>query len=259
MRAFSLVALALGCRRIHSCSLRSVFLAAARACVSAAHRASRPSRYAAYPPRCLCDPPTPSSSSMSGQTLSMNARSCETSSTAVLVISLTRFSSHSTPSTDRWFVGSSRTRRSGSSMSAAASATRLRCPPESSPILRFMKSSHPSISSAMCALFSVSHALFESISSRMLAMAFSDTSSPAATLAIMPSYRRSKRNSGVSRVYTASNTLSSSSNGGSCSRNAVVIPLRTHSSPSSRPASFPARTCSSVDFPEPLGPTTATR
>mmetsp|Transcript_4223 Transcript_4223/g.19144 ORF Transcript_4223/g.19144 Transcript_4223/m.19144 type:complete len:150 (-) Transcript_4223:604-1053(-) len=149
MRAFSLVARAFGCRRIHSCSFRKVFLADARCCSSTCHRASRPSRYAAYPPLCLCDPPTPSSSRISGQTTSMNARSCDTRSTAVLDISLTRFSSHSTPSTLRWFVGSSRTSRSGSSMSAAASATRLRCPPDSSPILRDMNSSHPSISSAM--------------------------------------------------------------------------------------------------------------
>ena len=119
MRAFSLVARALGCRRIHSCSFRSVFLAAARFCSSAAHRASRPSRYAAYPPLCLCAPPTPSSSRMSGHTASMNARSCDTSSVVVSVIACRRFSNHSTPSTDRWFVGSSRMRRSGSSMSAA--------------------------------------------------------------------------------------------------------------------------------------------
>mmetsp|Transcript_25034 Transcript_25034/g.61717 ORF Transcript_25034/g.61717 Transcript_25034/m.61717 type:complete len:117 (-) Transcript_25034:465-815(-) len=106
----------------------------------------------------------------------MKARSWLTRSTVVVLISFSFISSHSTPSTLRWFVGSSRISRSGSSMSAAASATRLRCPPLSSPMRRSMKSVQPSCSSAACALVSVSHALSESISSSTSPISFASTS-----------------------------------------------------------------------------------
>mmetsp|Transcript_25296 Transcript_25296/g.63348 ORF Transcript_25296/g.63348 Transcript_25296/m.63348 type:complete len:124 (-) Transcript_25296:512-883(-) len=117
---------------------------------------------------------------MSGHTASMNARSCDTSSTVVLSMDCSRVSSHSTPSTDKWLVGSSNTSRSGSSISAAASATRLRCPPLSSPILRSINSVQPNLSSAAAALDSVSHPCSASMASSASAMSRSFTSPRAA-------------------------------------------------------------------------------
>mmetsp|Transcript_10740 Transcript_10740/g.39801 ORF Transcript_10740/g.39801 Transcript_10740/m.39801 type:complete len:270 (+) Transcript_10740:1416-2225(+) len=194
---------------------------------------------------------------MSLHTASMNARSCDTNNVAVFVICCNRCSSHSTPSTERWFVGSSRINRSGSSIKAAASATRLRCPPESSPIFRDRNSLHPSLSSAACALVSVSHASSVSICSNTAAI-FDSSMCPALASAMTFSYRRNSRISGVSLVYTASNTPSSGSNGGSCSRNARFRSFLNHSSPSSLPTSFPANTESNVLLPLPFGPTIAT-
>lgn len=103
---------------------------------------------------------------MSGHVASMNARSCETKSVVVPDIPLSVSSNHSTPSTLRWFVGSSSTNRSGASISAAARATRLRCPPLSCPIFRPRNDAHPSFSSAVRARDSASHAFIASMRSK---------------------------------------------------------------------------------------------
>mmetsp|Transcript_4393 Transcript_4393/g.9165 ORF Transcript_4393/g.9165 Transcript_4393/m.9165 type:complete len:86 (-) Transcript_4393:426-683(-) len=50
----------------------------------------------------------------------------------LLFLSVKRSASHSTPAKDKKFVGSSNSRTSGSSTSAAQRATRLRSPPERS-------------------------------------------------------------------------------------------------------------------------------
>mmetsp|Transcript_30103 Transcript_30103/g.96852 ORF Transcript_30103/g.96852 Transcript_30103/m.96852 type:complete len:172 (-) Transcript_30103:833-1348(-) len=72
--------------------------------------------------------------SMSVQTASRNMRSCETTTTILLfhTIEVARVRcSHSTPSIERWFVGSSSSRISGFANRAAARATRTLHPPDS--------------------------------------------------------------------------------------------------------------------------------
>mmetsp|Transcript_12584 Transcript_12584/g.29473 ORF Transcript_12584/g.29473 Transcript_12584/m.29473 type:complete len:84 (+) Transcript_12584:1410-1661(+) len=51
-------------------------------------------------------------------------------SLGLLFLSVNRSASHSTPARDKKLVGSSRSRTSGSSTSAAQRATRLRSPPD---------------------------------------------------------------------------------------------------------------------------------
>src|SRR3954453_15863431 len=71
-----------------------------------------------------------SSSRIQPATLSRKYRSCVTATTVPLYSARKR-SSQATDSASRWFVGSSRSSRSGEERSSRQSATRRRSPPES--------------------------------------------------------------------------------------------------------------------------------
>ena len=92
----------------------------ARAAFSRRHACHGPAKYVERPA---------SSSSTAVVTASRNQRSCATRMTAASSAASSR-SSHSRFATSRWFVGSSRSSRSGSPPSARASEARVSSPPE---------------------------------------------------------------------------------------------------------------------------------
>eukprot|EP00958_Prasinococcus_capsulatus_P005990 scaffold571_cov364-Prasinococcus_capsulatus_cf.AAC.5 len=85
-------------------------------------------------------------------------RSWLTTTTALAAAPASHCSSHCTPSTLRWLVGSSRMSTSGRSTRMAASATRFFCPPLSVAASRSSKAPQPSLSKMAFASASLSHA-----------------------------------------------------------------------------------------------------
>ena len=121
-----------GPRRSQASSLRSRFCLRSSVAEAMRARSALASTYAAYPPSYACTSPSATSHVVS-QTASRNHRSWVTATSAPRRAARWR-ASQSTPSTSRWLVGSSSSRRSGSSTRSFASATRLRSPPDSGPI-----------------------------------------------------------------------------------------------------------------------------
>mmetsp|Transcript_22572 Transcript_22572/g.73370 ORF Transcript_22572/g.73370 Transcript_22572/m.73370 type:complete len:166 (+) Transcript_22572:627-1124(+) len=161
-------------------------------------------------------PPRPFSSRTSEQTLSKNARSWVTSRSAVSCSAWSASSKYSTPAALKWFVGSSSKSTSGFCSIAAASATRLRCPPERTPHSRSMNGLQPSRSSIARTFSSVVHASKRSISSRAFSNRRCPFSPPASFNAAL--YSRTHRITGRSDARMASTTAKSGASTGSCSR-----------------------------------------
>ena len=172
------------------------------------------------------------------------------------------FSSHSSRSTSRWFVGSSRSSRSGSPASARASDARVSSPPENvvqlpvelgRPRTR-ARAASPASSRASRSRRRARAGPAPPSTARIV-------SSPWSPAAIADSSRRSSSSSSIrsrapDSAYSRSDSPSSSGGRWSCS--ATRVPLSKTSCPPSTPVS-PASIRSSVVLPAPFGPESASR
>ena len=117
-------------RRSQASSLRISWLRRASIALVWRARSAFARTYAEYPPSySSSDPPT--TSHVRSVTASRNQRSCVTTKTAKSLLAFKCWASQSTPSTSRWFVGSSSIMRSSSSISSFAKPTLRFSPPDS--------------------------------------------------------------------------------------------------------------------------------
>ena len=164
-------------------------------------------------------------------------------------------SSHRTLSASRWFVGSSRSSRSGFCSSSFASATRRRSPPES-----LVTGSSPggvrSASIACSSCESRSQPSAASISSCRVPISASRASKSASGSAISAeiSLKRSSFALIATPSWMFSSTVLVSSSSGSCMRMPTVKPGVSLASPLDG-VSRPAMIFRIVDLPAPFGPT----
>ena len=150
-----------------------------------------------------------------------------------------KFSSQSAIAESRWFVGSSKISTSHGTKSAATSARRFLCPPESSPVF-----------------------CVKSVMPRRVIMLFASLSrlhfcscacASASVRSVLPLPTKFKTHC----VSTLSSTVISGSNTGFCGRYLTTIWLAQVTWPSSG-SSSPAMIFNRVDFPVPLIPITPT-
>mmetsp|Transcript_36249 Transcript_36249/g.116739 ORF Transcript_36249/g.116739 Transcript_36249/m.116739 type:complete len:227 (+) Transcript_36249:138-818(+) len=197
-RLFDFDSRALGCFRTQASSLLYRLRAAAACCPCASSRACFASRKSSYEPRCL-QREEPWSSTISRATAERKARSCVTSSTAVSRREEISASSQPMPKMSRWLVGSSSKSTSGFASSAAARASRLRCPPDSDIASERRSERTLSRSHSLRISLSSAHAPFASIASlARCSRAAAPTPPPASTSAAAALNSRSAAKPGSS-------------------------------------------------------------
>ncbi len=149
-------------------------------------------------------------------------------------------------SMSRWFVGSSRIRKSAFCNIITASATRLASPPDSWPMRRSGASiwSEDNTCRISCSMLQPSQTSIAAVAASMRRR------SPEATAS---SYSRTAAVRSSRREYTSSNTHLLGSNGVAWSKNATFILFMKRTSPPRSDDSTPARIFNSVLLPVPLG------
>ena len=171
-------------------------------------------------------------------------------------------SSHSRLATSRWFVGSSRSSRSGSPPSARASDARVSSPPENvsqRPVEVLVREAEPAHDRADALAPRVAARVLEprlrlGVAAASSARRARPPPSPARAAAAPPRSRRGR----AAPESTYSRSVSSRSSGGRWSCSATRVPFANASSPPCISVS-PARMRSSVVLPAPFGPESATR